>query len=147
MNIPQYVTVEEVRRVCREIGIRDWTALTDNKVLREEAEKILAELNVERMMIRVEDFHQGLEVELEHGLVYPDSNITNNHPLLTGKIVLAHFMEFMDYYKRLEVCELEGDLLKAVLQKKPEKIAAVSKKLAAAKEILSQGEIDQLKSI
>jgi hypothetical protein len=52
-------------------------------------------------------------VELEHGIQFPDANVTNNHPVLTGMIVLAHLKEMLDYYERLEVAELEGDLLKA----------------------------------
>ena len=59
-------------------------------------------------------FKQGLEVELEHGIQFPDANVTNNHPILTGMIVLAHLKEMLDYYVRLEVAELEGDLLKAL---------------------------------
>jgi hypothetical protein len=40
-------------------------------------------------------------VELEHGTRYPEANVTNNHPILTGKIVLAHLKETLDYYQRL----------------------------------------------
>ena len=57
----------------------------------------------------------GLEVELEHGTRYPDANVTNNHPLVTGRIVLAHLKESLDYYRRLAVAEAEGDLLSAIL--------------------------------
>ena len=146
MNIPEYVTLEEVKRVCKELGIRDWTALTDNHVQLEEARVILKELDVKNMKIGDEDFLQGLEVELEHGVVFPDSNVTNNHPLLTGKIVLAHFKETLDYYKRLEVAELEGDLLKAILRKNPEKIKQVNIKLAEARKILNESEKEQLES-
>ncbi len=144
MNIPEYVTLEEVKRVCKELGIRDWTALMDNHVQLEEARVILKELDVKDMKIGDEDFLQGLEVELEHGVVFPDSNVTNNHPLLTGKIVLAHFKETLDYYKRLEVAELEGDLLKAILRKNPEKIKQVNIKLAEARKILNESEKEQL---
>ena len=42
---------------------------------------------------------------------FKDANVTNNHPLLTGLIVLAHFKESLDYYKLFEVAELEGDLV------------------------------------
>ncbi|MEJ2292781.1 MAG: hypothetical protein P8Y05_13865, partial [Deinococcales bacterium] len=44
---------------------------------------------------------------------FPDANVTTNHPVLTGRVVLAHLKEMLDYYARLEVAELEGDLLKA----------------------------------
>ena len=96
------------------------------------------------MKIEIEEFRKGLEVELEHGLVFEDANVTNNHPVLTGKIVLAHFMESLDYYRRLEVSELEGDLFKAVKAKNSAKAKALYKKLADAKLALSKAESKQL---
>jgi len=144
MELPEYVTVEEVKRVCKELHIRDWTALTEPGVLPEEASAILAAMNVEDMDIALEDFRQGLEVELEHGTRFKDANVTNNHPILTGKIVLAHFRESLDYYKRLEVAEIEGDLLKAVVSKNPAKVEALYRKLVNAKLILSQEESSRL---
>jgi hypothetical protein len=144
MKLPEYVTAEEVRRVCKELHIRDWTALIEPKVLPEEASAILAAMNVEGMNIVLEDFRQGLEVELEHGIIFEDANVTNNHPILTGKIVLAHFKESLDYYKRLEVAEIEGDLLKAVVAKDSAKVEALYRKLVNAKLILSQEESGKL---
>jgi len=146
MELPEYVTVEEVRRVCKELNMRDWTTLEEARVLPEEARVILGEVNVEGMNIALEDFCRGLEVELEHGLRFKDANVTNNHPLLTGKIVLAHLKESLDYYKRLEVAELEGDLLKALVAKDFAKVKKVYKELTEAKRILSQAESDQLAS-
>jgi len=145
MGMPEYVTVEEVTRVCKELGIRDWTRLKKPKVQPKEALTILARVNPGKMRVPVEDFRGGLEVELEHGTRFPDANVTNNHPILTGKIVMAHFKESLDYYRRLEVAELEGDLLKAVLAGNTAKIKAYYKKLAKAKNALSQAELSQLK--
>jgi hypothetical protein len=82
----------------------------------------------------------GLEVELEHGIRFPEANVTNNHPILTGKIVLAHFKESLDYYQRLDVAEIEGDLLKAVASNNAQKVLALYKKLVKAKQELSQAE-------
>jgi hypothetical protein len=144
MELPEYVTVEEVKRVCKELHVRDWTALTEPKVLPEEANAILAAMNIEDMDIDLEDFGQGLEVELEHGTRFKDANVTNNHPILTGKIVLAHLKESLDYYKRLEVAEIEGDLLKAVVSKNLAKVEALYRKLINAKLILSQEESSRL---
>lgn len=144
MELPQYVTVEEVRRVCKELNIRDWTELPEPKVLPEEARIIFAEIDAEGMNIPFEDFCEGLEVELEHGIRFKEANVTNNHPVLTGKIVLAHFKESLDYYKRLEVAELEGDLLKAVVAKDLSKAEDLYRKLARAKLLLSQAESLQL---
>ena len=78
-----------------------------------EAEAIRQAVGAEALEVSLEAFRQGLEVELEHGLQFPDANVTNNHPILTGRVVLAHLKEMLDYYERLEVAELEGDLLKA----------------------------------
>lgn len=144
MELPEYVTVDEVKRVCKELNISDWTTLREAKVLPEEAKVILKEVNVEGMNIDLDDFCRGLEVELEHGLEFKDANVTNNHPILTGKIVLAHLKESLDYYKRLEVAELEGDLLKALVAKDLPKIEKLYKELSEAKCILSQAESEQL---
>ncbi len=57
----------------------------------------------------VEQFRMGMDVELEHGTVNPKTNVTNDDPVLTGKIALAHLREFPDYYTRLSTMEKEGD--------------------------------------
>jgi hypothetical protein len=59
----------------------------------------------------VEIFRRGLGVELEHGLI-ASVNVTGNHPVLTGMIVLAHFAESLLYYHALQAAELENDLIK-----------------------------------
>ena len=138
MRLPEYVSVEEVKRVCKELGFRDWTALTDPTVSEEEASTILRIVNTKGMDIPLDDFQQGLEVELEHGTRYEDANVTNNHPILTGMIVLAHLKETMDYYKRIDVAEIEGDLLKAVLSKNVSKIESKYKKLIEAQKALNK---------
>ena len=117
MKLPEYVTVDEVKRVCNEIGLRDWSKITDPNISGEEASTILNIVNTQGMDIPLEAFRKGLEVELEHGTRFEDANVTNNHPILTGKIVIAHLKETMDYYERIDVAEIEGDLLKAVLSK------------------------------
>lgn len=137
MELPEYVTVEEVRRVCRALNIRDWTTLDEAKVLPEEARAILAEIDTGGLKVDPEDFRRGLEVELEHGIRFKNANVTNNHPILTGKIVLAHFEETLDYYDRLEVAELEGDLLKAALAGNADKLLRYYRRLILAKHALT----------
>jgi len=144
MELPVYITVEEVQRVCQVLKIRDWTKLTDARVTPEEAQVILQEVNVENMPILLADFVIGLEVELEHGTRFQDANVTNNHPILTGKIVLAHLKETLDYYQRLDVAELEGDLLKAVAAKDLNKAAAKYRKLLKAKLALAEAEFREI---
>lgn len=75
----------------------------------EEAEAIGEQLGVDRADFDVEQFQQGMNVELEHGARDPDTNVTGDDPLLTGKIALAHLNEFPDYYTRLEQMEQEAD--------------------------------------
>ena len=140
MNIPEYITKEEVRRVCSAIGIRDWTALTEPKVKTEEAAVIQKLIGAEALAISSEDFQNGLEVELEHGMAFSDANVTNNHPILTGKIVLAHLKETLDYYVRLRVAEIEGDMLKALIGKNSEKLMQKYRLWVAAKADLANRE-------
>ena len=140
MNIDDFIPKEEVQRVCQELGIRDWTKLIETNVQVEEARIIQSIVGYEALQIPVEWFQQGLEVELEHGLQFPDANVTNNHPILTGKIVLAHLKEMLDYYIRLNVAELEGDLLKASKKGDAEKLARIYKKLIIARIALIEWE-------
>jgi hypothetical protein len=144
MKIPQYITIEEVKRVCRDLKIRDWTTMEKPDVPLEEARLILSSVNREGMDIELDEFRNGLEVELEHGTTFKDANVTNNHPILTGLIVLAHFKESLDYYRLLEVAELEGDLLKATVRGDATKIRDYYKRLAKAKIALHQAELDRL---
>ena len=78
-------TVQEARQVGEQVGI-DWDAAP----------------------FEVEQFRRGLDVELEHGLHDPSTNVTDDDLLLTGKIALAHLNEFADYYTRLEQMEEEA---------------------------------------
>lgn len=145
MKIPQYVTVNEVKRVCKELGLRDWTKIKNPKVTAKEAAVIMKIVNIKKMPIVLEDFRMGLEVELEHGTMFDDANVTHNHPILTGMIVLAHMKETLDYYERLDVAEIEGDLLKAVLSKDLDKIQSKYKKLIKAQAVLNKVVSAQLK--
>ena len=144
MKLPEYVTADEVKRVCTEIGLRDWSEITEPDVSEDEAATILKIVNTKGMDIPIEPFRKGLEVELEHGTRFEDANVTNNHPVLTGKIVIAHLKETMDYYERIDVAEMEGDLLKAITSRNIEKIEAKYKKLIEAQNLLSQTVLNKL---
>ena len=100
---------------------------------------------MKKMKIPLDDFMEGLAVELEHGTMYKEANVTNNHPILTGKIVIAHLNETMDYYKRLDVAEIEGDLMKAVISKNLKKIESKYTKLVKAQKALNKAISYQLK--
>ncbi len=144
MEIPQYVSSEEVRRVCRELGLRDWSRLKAARVTTKDAALVQRLIGGEAAMVSGEVFRKGLEVELEHGLAFEDANVTSNHPLLTGKIVFAHLKESLDYYERLEVAELEGDLIKAVKARDLDEVATIYRKLARARQRLARAEARQL---
>jgi hypothetical protein len=146
MDVPEYITKEEVRRVCSAIGIRDWTALAEAKVKIEEAAIIKELVGGEALAVSPEDFRDGLEVELEHGLAFSDANVTNNHPILTGKIVLAHLKETLDYYVRLRVAEIEGDILKALIAKNSEKLMQKYRLWMVARADLANRERDRSSS-
>ena len=67
----------------------------------EEAKAIGEKLGIDWSKFDVEQFRMGMDVELEHGKVDHETNVTNDDPLVTGKIALAHLNEFPDYYDRL----------------------------------------------
>ena len=144
VQVPEYVTTQEVQRVCRELGIRDWIQLKGGDVSESEAKTILSQLEAAGLNVDVADFLSGLNVELEHGRKFKTTDVTKNHPLLTGKIVLAHLKEFADYYKRLEVMEIEGDLHQAALAGESEKMVALQRKLTEARLELRQSEAAEL---
>jgi hypothetical protein len=79
MSEEKHFTVEESRHIGNQLGI-DWNKTS------------LAEFQI------------GLDIEMEHGLNDPYTDVTGNDPLLTGKIAWAHLNEFPDYYTRLIKC-------------------------------------------
>ena len=83
MTEKKRTTTEEARRVGNAIGV-DWSQYD------------------------LEQFRAGMDVELEHGTHDPQTNVTGDDPIITGKIALAHMKEFPDYYERLERMEQEA---------------------------------------
>jgi hypothetical protein len=75
----------------------------------EEAKKVGEALGIDWSRFDIEQFRRGMDAELEHGLVDPHTNVTNDDPIITGKIALAHLNEFADYYIRLEKMEWEAE--------------------------------------
>jgi hypothetical protein len=66
-------------------------------------------INFETCGYDAEQYRIGMDVELEHGTINCHTNVTNDDPILTGKIALAHLNEFPDYYKRLIRMEEEAE--------------------------------------
>lgn len=75
----------------------------------EDAKRIGQTLGIDWTKFDVEQFRMGLDVELEHGTVDPETNVTDDDDIMTGKIALAHLNEFSDYYTRLEKMEQEAE--------------------------------------
>lgn len=74
-----------------------------------EAERIGKKLGITWDKFDVEQFRMGLGVELEHGTRDMSTNVTDDDPVMTGKIALAHLNEFPDYYTRLDKLEKDAD--------------------------------------
>ena len=86
MSPQRKVDADEARSVGEQIGI-DWDSSPFD----------------------VEQFRIGMEVEFEHGTHDPQTNVTDDDPIVTGKIALAHLKEFADYYVRLQQMEAEAE--------------------------------------
>ena len=74
-----------------------------------EAKQIGEALGIDWSKFDIEQYRMGLDVELEHGKVDPHTNVTDDDPIMTGKIALAHLNEFPDYYTRLDKMEKEAE--------------------------------------
>ena len=73
-----------------------------------EAKRVGDEIGVDWSRFDLEQFRLGMDVEYEHGSHDPQTDVTHDDPILTGKIALAHMKEFPDYYVRLERMEEEA---------------------------------------
>jgi hypothetical protein len=75
----------------------------------DEARAVGDKLGVDWKAFDVEQFRMGMGVELEHGARDPETNVTNDDIMTTGKIAWAHLKEFPDYYERLQRMEQEAE--------------------------------------
>jgi hypothetical protein len=85
----------------------------------DEARAIGNQLKIDWTKVDLGEFHSGLAVELEHGAHDPETDVTGDDMLLTGKIAWAHLKEFPDYYSRLKQLELEADAYWAARRENP----------------------------
>jgi len=74
----------------------------------QEAREVGMQLGLDWTQIDLEQFRRGLEVELEHGEIDPETNVTGDNLGVTGKIAWAHLKEIRDYYTRLDQLEAEA---------------------------------------
>jgi len=79
------------------------------QVSTEEARSVGTQLGLDWVQINLNQFRAGLEAELEHGACDPETNVTGDDLILTGKIAWAHIKEYPDYYTRLNKLEAEAD--------------------------------------
>jgi uncharacterized protein DUF5661 len=79
------------------------------RISAEEARNVGSTLAIDWSKVDLEQFRRGLEVELEHGVRDPETDVTNDDLTLTGKIALAHLREYPDYYTRLDQLKAEAD--------------------------------------
>ena len=73
-----------------------------------EARRVGDAIGVDWNRFDLEQFRAGMDVESEHGSHDPQTDVTGDDPIATGKIALAHMKEFPDYYERLEQMEAEA---------------------------------------
>jgi hypothetical protein len=81
----------------------------EKRTTSEEARRVGDQIGVDWNRFELEQFRIGMDVEYEHGAHDPQTDVTGDDPILTGKIVLAHMKEFPDYYERLERMEKEAE--------------------------------------
>ena len=74
-----------------------------------DVKRIQNQLDIDFSNVADKEFVMGLNVELEHGKIDPQTDVTGDDELLTAKIALAHLREFPDYYTRLEKLEAEAE--------------------------------------
>lgn len=74
-----------------------------------QAQQIGESIGIDFDQVNLDQFYQGMLVELEHGAHDPETNVTNNDLTMTAKIAWAHLKEIPDYYKRLEQMEAEAE--------------------------------------
>ena len=75
----------------------------------EQAKEVGEKLGIQWDKFDVEQFRIGMGVELEHGTVDSNTDVSRDDALITGKIALAHLNEFADYYTRLLAMEEEAE--------------------------------------
>jgi hypothetical protein len=83
----------------------------------EEAREVGDQIGVDWDRFDVEQFRAGMDVEYEHGSHDPQTDVTGDDPVVTGKIALAHMKEFPDYYDRLQRMEQEAERASATDRK------------------------------
>ena len=72
----------------------------NNLISEDMAWAIASDMNISFDKFSFDDFLIGINIELEHGLISPKTNVTNDDLIMTAKIALAHLNEFPNYYNK-----------------------------------------------
>jgi Protein of unknown function (DUF5661) len=91
-------------------GVNGGQAMTESKrTTTEEARRVGDAIGVDWGRFDLEQFRDGMDVEYEHGSHDPQTDVTGDDPIITGKIALAHMKDFPDYYERLAQMERQAE--------------------------------------
>lgn len=99
MGIEPHEAEEVIYKAFREMAKKN--SLKENTIPNFTEDVIIKASKDGKLNIMDYDMKQlikGMEVELEHGTKNPEYNLTNDDPIMTLKIVLAHMKEGKKYY-------------------------------------------------
>ncbi len=97
-------------------------------------------LDFEKAAFTIDDLAAGMEVELEHGMRDPRTNVTDDDPVLTAKIAWAHLLEMPDYYERLEEMERAAESEHPTFERQ---VDHLSRQVADLTTFMADSQLDQ----
>lgn len=106
MRHSKYASLESIYRLLREAPEANTPRIP---VSTTEARRVGKKIGVDFEKFDLEQFRRGMEAEFEHGKNDPETNVTNDDPIVTAKIAWAHLKEIPDYYDRLKKLESDFD--------------------------------------
>lgn len=62
--------------------------------------KLASNLGIKFDKFTLDDLIEGINIEMEHGMINPETNVTNDDLETTMKIALAHLNEYPNYYNK-----------------------------------------------
>lgn len=91
--------LDELNIVLGRVKFKDFN-LVDERIV-----EVFKDLGMDLSKYSILQLIKGFKVELEHGVEDPDTNVTNDDPVMTAKIAWAHLKEDSSYYDKLEKME------------------------------------------
>jgi hypothetical protein len=111
-DAPMVISPRDVARLFRQIfqELEEEEDMTEQRrTTTEEAKRVGDAIGADWTRFDLDQLRAGMDVEFEHGSHDPQTDVTGDDPIVTGKIALAHMKEFPDYYERLERMEREAE--------------------------------------